>query len=303
MNYRVTHTTEYAYGTPVTLCHNLVHLSPRDCAQQICRSNQILIEPAPAVSGKRLDYFGNRITYFTVQEPHHKLTVRAVSEIDVTPLAVPDAADTPAWELVRDQIGADRSPAVLDAFQFAFDSNYIRRSAELADYAGPSFTPGRTLLGALLDLTERIYTDFKYDAQATTIGTPIHQVLEDRRGVCQDFAHLQIGCLRSLGLAARYVSGYLFTHTDPDKPRLRGADASHAWLSVFSPTCGWIDVDPTNNVIPSHEHLTVAWGRDYDDVSPIKGVILGGGAHSVTVSVDVVPVNRRGGDDRDETPA
>jgi transglutaminase-like putative cysteine protease len=239
------------------------------------------------VSSKRLDYFGNPSVYFTVQQPHEKLTVRAISELQVTTGMAPDPKASPPWESVRDRLPNDRSAAALDAYQFAFDSTYVRRAPQLADYALSSFAARRPLLDAVLDLTRRIYTDFKYDQQATMVGTPILEVLKNRRGVCQDFSHLQIGCLRSLGLAARYVSGYLFTNAEHDDA-LRGADASHAWLSVYCPVTGWIDVDPTNNLIPSNKHIVIAWGRDYDDVSPVKGVILGGGQHSVSVAVDVV---------------
>jgi transglutaminase-like putative cysteine protease len=288
MNYQITHTTVYSYSAPASLCHNLVHLSPRDTPRQICQAHQMLIEPAPTVSSKRLDFFGNHATYFSIQQPHEQLTVRAVSDIALTPTSAlkPDAS--PPWESVRDKLVNDRAAPLLDAYQFTFDSTYVKRSPQLAAYALASFPAGRPLLDAVLDLTRRIYSDFQYDQQATTIGTPILEVLERRRGVCQDFSHLEIGCLRSLGLAARYVSGYLFTNPRPNQVCLRGADASHAWLSIYCPEFGWVDVDPTNNVIPSDEHLLLAWGRDYDDVSPVKGVIHGGGQHSVSVAVEVV---------------
>jgi transglutaminase-like putative cysteine protease len=184
-------------------------------------------------------------------------------------------------------VASDRSPTILDAYQFVFDSRYIQCGADLARYAAPSFDAGRPLLEVVQDLTRRIHTDFRYDQQATTLATPLRDVLENRRGVCQDFAHLQIGCLRSMGVPARYVSGYLRTRPNLERPPAVGAHASHAWLSVFCPDFGWIDVDPTNDLIPSDTHITLAWGRDYDDVSPIKGVILGGGHHTVAVAVDV----------------
>jgi len=291
MTYRVTHTTTYVYSEPVTLCHNLVHLTPRDTPYQTTRHPQLLVSPLPAVSKARTDFFGNHAQFFTVQEPHQKLAVTARSITQVTQFVPPAADATPPWEQVRATLEGDRSPQGLAAYQFAFDSPYIRTSPDLAAYAEPSFAAGRPLLDAVLDLTRRIHEDFRYDHTATTLATPIHEVLRVRRGVCQDFAHLQIGCLRSLGLAARYVSGYLLTNPPPGQQRLVGADASHAWLSVFCPGSGWIDVDPTNNLIPSQKHITLAWGRDYDDVSPIKGVILGGGEHAVAVGVDVVVVN------------
>jgi transglutaminase-like putative cysteine protease len=198
------------------------------------------------------------------------------------------------WEAVRDQLAVDRSPAVLEAYQYVFDSPHVPTSSDLAAFAAISFTPGRPWLEALLDLTRRIYTEFKYDKTATNIRTPPGEVLRLRRGVCQDFAHLQIGCLRSLGLAARYVSGYLVTSPPPGQPRLVGADASHAWLSAYSPEQGWVDVDPTNDLIPSLKHVSLAWGRDYSDVSPIKGVYIGGGHNGMTVAVDVMPLAPEG---------
>ena len=199
-----------------------------------------------------------------------------------------------SWEAVRDQSAIDRNPgAVIEAYQYAFDSPHVPTSPDLAAYAAISFTPGRPWLESLLDLTRRIYREFKYDKTATNIHTPPSEVLRVRRGVCQDFAHLQIGCLRSLGLAARYVSGYLVTAPPPGQPRLVGADASHAWLSAFSPEHGWIDVDPTNDLIPSLKHISLAWGRDYSDVTPIKGVYIGGGHNGMTVAVDVAACRSR----------
>jgi transglutaminase-like putative cysteine protease len=179
---------------------------------------------------------------------------------------------------------------VTEAYQFIFDSPYVTIWPAIRRFAAPSFSAGRPFLEAVQDLTERIYRTFTYDPTATSISTPLHDVLRHRRGVCQDFAHLEIACLRSQGLAARYVSGYLVTQPPPGQPRLRGADASHAWLSVYCPDLGWIEVDPTNNVFPGSGHIRVAFGRDYSDVSPIKGVVLGGGEHTLQVAVDVVPL-------------
>ncbi len=187
------------------------------------------------------------------------------------------------------QLRAGASTAERDAYSFVFDSPYVPRDEALADYAAPSFPPGRPLLAAVFDLTTRIHREFRYDPRATTVATPMRKVLARRAGVCQDFAHLQLGCLRALGLAARYVSGYLVTEPPPGKARLVGADASHAWLSVFCPAWGWIDCDPTNDQVPGDRHVTLAWGRDYDDVCPVRGIVLGGGRSTLKVSVDVVP--------------
>jgi transglutaminase-like putative cysteine protease len=287
MKYRIKHETNYQYAETVTMSHNLVHLTARSSPGQTSLHHHLKISIPPAVTTNQSDYFGNAMTLFTVQEPHRKLKILASNVVEVHPLSPPDPLSTMPWEQVRDVLRGDWSPQMLDAFQFTFDSPYIPCGAALSGYAGPSFSPGRPLLDAVLDLTRRINTDFRYDQTATTMATPLSEVLKLRRGVCQDFAHLEIGCLRSLGLGARYVSGYLLTNPPPGQQRLVGADASHAWLSVFCPGVGWIDVDPTNNQIPHDKHIILAWGRDYDDVSPIKGVILGGGQHTVVVAVDV----------------
>jgi transglutaminase-like putative cysteine protease len=218
-----------------------------------------------------------------MQGAHKRLTVRAQSRVAVSATRLPPPADTPPWEAARD-------PAALplDAIECGFDSPLIRASAELAGYVQPSFPPGRPLLEAVIELTQRVHEDFTFDPRATTVATSLMEVFTLRRGVCQDFARLEIACLRSLGLAAHYVSGYLETVPPPGTPRLLGADASHAWLAVYCPGIGWIDIDPTNNLLPAGTHVTVAWGRDYSDVSPIRGVILGGGDHSLRVHVDVI---------------
>jgi transglutaminase-like putative cysteine protease len=288
MIYRVSHTTTYEYGAPVLIGQNLVHLTPRTSTHQSCLHQRLLIEPVPGLTSARHDYFGNPATFFAIQEPHRKMIVTAESVVDVKRFVPHDAAGKQPWEQVRDRVANDRGPLMLDAYQFVFDSRYIQCSSDLASYAAPSFAAGRPLLEAVMDLTRRIHSDFQYDQQATTLATPLCDVLTNRRGVCQDFAHLQIGCLRSMGVPARYVSGYLRTRPNPGRPPTVGAHASHAWLSVSCAEFGWIDVDPTNNLIPSDTHITLAWGRDYDDVSPIKGVILGGGHHTVAVAVDVV---------------
>jgi len=291
MNYRVTHRSTYRYSEPVTLCHNVLRLTPRNHPAQNCLVTELLVEPTPAVMSNYVDYFGNPSTFFTVQDRHQQLTVMVTSETEVKP-AAPAAPDrTLPWDCVPELLASSRAAADLEAYQFVFDSTYIQASRKLAALAAPSFPMGRPLLAAILDLTRRIHGEFRYDPQATTVTTPLNEVLETRRGVCQDFAHLQIGCLRSLGLAARYVSGYLLTNPPTGQPRLIGVDASHAWLSVYCPGAGWVDLDPTNNQIPSDKHITLAWGRDYDDVSPIKGVLLGGGEQSIRIGVDVVPIS------------
>lgn len=284
MRYRVTHRTEYKYQEPVSLCHNIARLSPRTVPKQTVERTELDIQPPPAVASPFTDSFGNAAVFFAIQEAHQKLLVTSRHTVDVARAEAIDLAASPPWEDARAASLAD-----VDACAFTFDSPYVRASEELAAYAAPSFPSGRSLLEAARDLTRRIRAEFRYDASATTVATPLEEVLEQRRGVCQDFAHLEIGCLRSLGLAARYVSGYVRTSAPPGSERLIGADASHAWVSVFSPGAGWIDFDPTNDCMPSDQHVVLAWGRDFDDVSPIKGVILGGGAHRVAVSVEVAP--------------
>jgi len=295
MRYRVTHHTEYSYGERVPLCHNVIRLRPRDTAFQTCATHELTISPLPADRREHVDFFGNHVTWVAIQEPHNRLKVSTISEIDVIPGNAPadpksSAWQSPAWDQVKNSVANRRDPDGLAAQEYSFDSPYVMRGPELAEFARPSFPPGAPLLPAILNLTNRIFHEFTFDTGATTIGTPILEVLHHRHGVCQDFAHLQIGCLRSLGLPARYVSGYVVTKPPPGQPRLMGADASHAWISAYVPDHGWIDFDPTNGLIPNGEHITIAWARDYDDLSPVKGVITGGHRHSLNFSVDIEPI-------------
>ena len=236
----------------------------------------------------RTDYFGNRVCFFSLQEIHHRLEITAESRVSVAATTPPALALSPPWERVVALFSDPVSPEVVEPYQFCFDSPLLRAAPELADYARLSFAPGTPLLAAVNDLNRRIFSDYKYDPVATTVATPLEEVVASRRGVCQDFAHLAIACLRSLGLAARYVSGYVRTRPAAGQTRLAGADASHAWFAVYCPDLGWVDFDPTNNLQPAEEHITVAQGRDYSDVSPVTGVITGGGKHEVKVSVDVL---------------
>ena len=285
--YTITHVTTYEYAEPVSLCQNVAHLSVRACDRQRSQPSVLSISPDPAVIEERVDYFGNPVHYFTIQEPHRELKVEAAHRIAVSPPLAVDPGATPPWEAVRDRLGRDRDPTWLDAYQFAFDSRYAAADPRYAEYAAASFTPGRPILEAALHLVHRVHTGFVYDPRATTVATPVAEVFEKRRGVCQDFAHFLLACLRSVGLAARYVSGYLSTAPPPGRPRLVGADATHAWVSLFCGDAGWVELDPTNDQVPQESHVLLAWGRDYDDVSPLKGVILGGGRHIIKVAVDV----------------
>ncbi len=289
--YKATHTTLYDYVEAVSLCHNVLHLAARSCPWQTRRSSELRISPPPLVMTERVDFFGNTATFATIEEAHRRLGVTAVNVVEMAPVSIPAPGQTPAWEAVREQLRTAMEADLLTASQFVFDSPYVTTGERFAAYAAPSFPPGRPVLDAVADLTARIHAEFRYDPSATTIATPIKEVLEQKHGVCQDFAHLQIGCLRSLGLAARYVSGYLVNTPSPGRPRAVGAEASHAWVSFFCPGFGWIDLDPTNNQVPCDRHIVLAWGRDYDDVSPIKGVILGGGHHTVKVTVEITPIS------------
>lgn len=287
IKYRVIHKTAYSYKHAVSIAEHAVHLMPRSWPHHRCTRHELSISPQPATHSDRLDYFGNHVNLFTIQGPHREFVVEARSEVTLDGDSRPWPETSLPWDEVVRSLPADLSPSGLDAYQFAFESPRVRPSAELGAYAAISFSPGRPLTEALLDLTSRMHADFRFDSKATDVSTPIEEVFEKKRGVCQDFAHLQIAFLRSLNLAARYVSGYLRTFPPPGKTRLIGADASHAWVSVYHPGSGWLDVDPTNNLVPSTGHITVAWGRDYGDVTPVRGIILGSRDLTLKVEVDV----------------
>jgi transglutaminase-like putative cysteine protease len=288
LRYRIRHLTKYTYSDTVAVCHNLVRLAPRALGGQTLDSYRLIVSPDPADLAKRVDLFGNRVEFFSIQRAHQNLTLTAISDVEVHEQPLLPATSL-AWETVRDSLGSPGNPDAIKAYRFAFPSAHVPRSPTLRDYAATSFLPGRPILEAAREFTTRMRADFKYDPRATTISTPVLDAFNARAGVCQDFAHVQIACLRSLGLAARYVSGYLRTIPPPGKPRLVGADASHAWISVYCGPAGWIDFDPTNDCIPDTDHITVAIGRDYADICPIQGVFVGGGSHTMTVSVDVEP--------------
>lgn len=290
MIYRVVHKTTYHYEDPVSVSHHLVRLTPRNMPGQVCTKTEISIAPSPAVTTNHDDYFGNIETFFTLEEPHDCLIVEARSALELHARLLPDLSKSPPWESVVELLAGDHSDDGLAAYQFVFSSERVETSLVYADYARPAFSAGRPLLEAISDLMRTIHRDFRFDTKATEVTTPVQAFFEKRRGVCQDFAHLQIACLRSLGLPARYISGYLRTLPPEGKPRLVGADASHAWCSVWCPGAGWVDFDPTNNCVPTDGHITVAWGRDYSDVSPIHGVLLGGAKHTLDVGVDVLPI-------------
>ncbi len=290
MNYHITHRTLYEYAAPVSVSHHVARLEPRATPTQSCESFTLHIFPEPTLRKARADYFGNQLCFFAIQEIHSKLEIITSSRVTVHPRKPTQNESTAPWESVSEMFRDPVSPEVVEPYQFVFDSPQIRASLELADYARESFGKDTPLLAGARDLTRRIFEDFKFDPRATPVATPLEEVWKNRRGVCQDFAHLGIACLRSLGLPARYVSGYLRTLPPEGKERLIGADASHAWFRVFCPGIGWVDFDPTNNVQPAEEHIVVAFGRDFGDVSPVAGILTGGGKHVVRVAVDVESV-------------
>ncbi|MBD8482109.1 transglutaminase family protein [Pseudomonas coleopterorum] len=292
-HYQIVHDTRYCYDSPVSLAKQLAHLWPRPCAWQRCHEQALLISPEPTRRTDELDVFGNPLTRLAFERPHDELKVGARLHVEVLPRTPPEFALSPSWELTRDAlcysgqaVGAD----VLQACRYRFESPYVRLKKSFVAFSASCFPPGRPMLEGAQALMQKIFGEFTFDATATQVATPLVEVLENRRGVCQDFAHLMLACLRSRGLAARYVSGYLLTQPPPGQPRMIGADASHAWVSVFCPVLGWVDFDPTNNVQPGLEHITLAWGRDFSDVSPLRGVILGGGGHDPEVRVTVLPM-------------
>jgi transglutaminase-like putative cysteine protease len=292
MIYQIVHRTTYKYKYPVSGGSHVACLTPRSSPLHQSARSELSIKPSPATRTERVDFFGNHLCFFTIQEPHKELLVEARSNVSVIGRTPAHAwQQSLPWEEAVLSLPNDHSAEGLDAYQFRFESPRIRVRPEFASYALQSFPPRRPMSDALLDLTARIHTDFRFDAKVTNVRTPTEEVFQKRRGVCQDFAHLQIACLRSLNLAARYVSGYLRTYPPPGQARLAGADASHAWVSAYIPRIGWLDLDPTNNMVPSDGHVTLGWGRDYGDVSPLRGLILGGGSHTLKVAVDMVPVD------------
>lgn len=288
MKYRIKHTTQYQYDSPVSLCFNQARMSPINNARQTCARNRFVIHPVPDSVHKRFDYYGNQVTSFNILQPHKELTVTVYSDVQVLDPSRQFlfSSDYP-WEYVRDSLKATSLPDLLPIREFLLPSPLVPLLAEVRAFAEASFTPQRSLLEACLDLMDRIHTEFVYDPSATTISTPLATVMDKKRGVCQDFAHLGIACLRAMGIAASYVSGYLETLPPPGQKKLVGVDASHAWYAVHMLEDGWVAFDPTNNVMPSEQYITVAIGRDFADATPLKGVIYGGDRHHLNVSVDV----------------
>jgi transglutaminase-like putative cysteine protease len=289
MRFRVRHVTHYKYASRVSHCYNLANVVPRDTDRQRCLKNRITVSPTPAITHKRNDYFGNKAFHFEIQKPHTELIITADSEIQLSDNSREMNLDLGAtYGDALKYLASNTTRAKIDAREFLLNSPMIESSEQLADYARPSFHADRSLKSCVNDLNTRIFSEFTYDPGFTTIATPLAEVLQHKRGVCQDFAHLQVGCLRSMGIPAKYVSGYIETLPKPGETKLVGADATHAWVAYLCPDEGWVEFDPTNNTRAGIQHIVTAFGRDYIDVTPVKGVIFGGGAAPrLEVSVDV----------------
>ncbi len=293
LRYRVTHETRYRYAAPVSLSRQWLHLTPRPHPLQTVLFSHIDVNLVAQRRSDGFDAFGNPTVLLEIERPHRELAVIATMDVEVHAPPPRTLSASMPWEQVAAMLRfcAGRAPAleILDAARYTAQSPFVQVKNLLADHAREVFTPQRPIFEAAHALMRRIYSEFTYDPKATTVGTQVVELLASHRGVCQDYAHFMIACLRSLGLSARYVSGYLRTLREDEEPALIGADASHAWVSVFCPHAGWMDLDPTNDVIPKQAHVTLAWGRDFGDVSPLRGIILGGGEHQLKVGVSVLP--------------
>ncbi|MDO7171247.1 transglutaminase family protein [Mariniflexile sp. AS56] len=294
MEFQVSHTTSYDYESGVTFCHNIATLKPKSILGQTLLEYELEISPEPAEISERLDFFGNTITRFSIQTHHTELKVTAKSKILRDYALQPDIEDSEIGKTITLETALStlkaNTPEHIDAKQFILESIFIAKiSPEIKAYAEVSFKPDRPIFEAAYELMERIFTEFDFDSSFSTIATPLQEVMTEKKGVCQDFAQIAIACVRSIGLPARYVSGYIETLPPPGKIKLVGTDASHAWFSVYIPTFGWVDFDPTNNQIPKNQHITVSWGRDYYDVPPLKGVIYSTGKNKMSVAVDIRP--------------
>jgi transglutaminase-like putative cysteine protease len=288
MMYWVRHITSYAYDQPVDLAAHLLHLKPRALPGQRVIHARIRCQPAPDHATETHDHFGNAATRIFIAAPHQHFEVTAEALVEVNFAPPPPPETTQPWDMVAEQAQRGRD----EATEYLHPSAHAPALAEAADFARPCFPPGRPVLAALLHLNERIATEFRFQAGVTSISTPVEEVLRLRRGVCQDFTHLMIAALRSLGLPARYMSGYIRTRPLPGQERRRGADQSHAWVGAWlGERDGWVGLDPTNGIMVRDEHVVIAWGRDFADISPLRGVILGGGAHHLSVSVDLEPAD------------
>lgn len=292
MRYKVKHETKYTYAARVSHCYNLANLTPRNTDRQRCISSQITVSPRAIHSRKQIDYFGNENFHFEIQSPHKELSIIAESEIEVQSAQLDFTVDKGiSYGDALNYLAQSKSEVVIDAKEFCLDSPMIKVTEALKQYARPSFSKEKSLYSCVKDLTSRIFNEFSYTPGFTSIATPLSDVLAHKKGVCQDFAHLEVGCLRAMGIPAKYVSGYMETLPPPGQEKLVGADATHAWVAYFSPEANWIEFDPTNDVQAGVQHIVTAQGRDYHDVTPLKGVIFGGGEDPILdVSVDVARI-------------
>jgi transglutaminase-like putative cysteine protease len=291
MRYRVRHETVYHYGGEVAHSHQLLHLTPRGLANQICHSQSIRLDPQPSTRREYVDAFGNHVTRLEYDLPHDRLLVLAEAGVEVSARRDVTDRESSAWEEVRSALRYSGQPMTLshlDAGRFRMESSFVKIKQTFSDYSADCFAEGCPVLFGAESLMHKIHREFSYAPGTTNISTSVIEAFGARRGVCQDFAHIMLACLRSRGLAARYVSGYLRTTPAPGSDAaLAGADASHAWVSVYCPPFGWIDLDPTNDVRVGTDHVVIAWGRDFGDVSPLRGVIVGGGRHRLSVRVSM----------------
>ena len=290
MKYQLSHRTTYTYAATVDSGHHIAHLRPRTFPGQAVSELHIETNPLPALAAQHLDHFGNNIDVYRIDKPHTRFDIEVRAAIDVRFPDPPPAASTPRWEEIRATLCGDGFPTAVEASEFVHDSPLVPSVDALKAYGAQSLTAGRPIFEAARELTTRIRKDFTYESGATDISTPLGEVFAGKAGVCQDFAHVQIAALRAHGLAAAYVSGYIRTVHSKQEMALRGADASHAWVAVWcGPAAGWVHLDPTNDLVAREDHVVVAWGRDFSDVSPLRGVILGGDSHSYGVAVELVP--------------
>jgi transglutaminase-like putative cysteine protease len=289
VNYHVRHRTTYRYLQEVSHSCHLAHLVPRQTATQRLTDTNVILSLPASRRLRRTDYFGNTAEWFFIDQPHETLEVLSQSRVQVSARPALDGAAGRPWDEVRQEIETSRDTGSRQAIGFLFESPRVTLNGKFADYAVECFPQAESILTGACALMHRIHEEFSYDSTVTDAATPVERVFEIRAGVCQDLAHVAIACLRSLGLPARYVSGYLLTQPPPGQPRLIGADASHAWFAVWAPPFGWVDLDPTNDILPGDGHITLAWGRDYSDVAPITGIVSSGGEHVIEVGVDVVP--------------
>lgn len=286
MKYRVRHYTEYDYQDAASACYNRLCLTPNNTAHQECVTSEVLITPLPDEINYRNDFFGNQLVFFSLNQEHKKLRININSVVAVEGRPNADLAfrSTILWKEVSKHL-ADEN--LFDIIQYTLPSSYVPVSDEIKDFCVSCFQEDNTLWSACQSLMKKIYETIEFKPGFTTVNTPVEMVIKLKKGVCQDFAHLMITCLRNMGLPARYVSGYIETVPPPGKERLVGADASHAWVAVYFPQIGWVEFDPTNNLLPSYKHITVAFGRDYMDIAPIKGIVFSSGKQNLTVKVDV----------------